>query len=112
MDISEAKIQSSCVTWLWNERPETRGCFFSVNNNSEHVGRATLRKSLGLVAGVSDTFLVWGGKSYAIEFKTEKGKQSKRQEWWQGVIESHGVEYVIIRRLDEFKEFIFKVTTK
>lgn len=30
--LSESKIQSTCVIWLWNEHPETRGCFFAVKN--------------------------------------------------------------------------------
>ena len=107
--ISEAKIQSTCVIWLWNEHPETRGCFFSVTNNSEHVVRAANRKALGLVAGVSDCIFIWDGKTYGIEFKTEIGRQSPRQEWWQQAIENQGAKYYIVRSFDEFKALMFQL---
>lgn len=110
MDLSEAKIQSTCVTWLWNERPETRGCFFSVTNNSEHIARAMQRKALGLIPGVADTIFIWNGKIYAIEFKTESGKQSARQIWWEGIARKQGAEYFIVRDLDGFKEIINDIT--
>lgn len=110
--ISEAKIQSTCVIWLWNEHPETRGCFFSVTNNSEHVVRAANRKALGLVAGVSDCIFIWGGKVYGIEFKTEIGKQSPRQQWWQAAIEKQSAEYYIVRSFEDFKELIGLIVKK
>ena len=110
-DLSEAKIQSSCVTWLWNERPETRGCCFSVTNNSEHIARAMQRKALGLVAGVADTIFIWDGKIYAIEFKTLTGKQSARQIWWAKCWINQGGAYVVIRSLDEFKNMINDIFT-
>src|SRR5690554_6899601 len=44
--MSEAQIQAACVKWLWNTHPLTRGLFFAVNNNSEHVARATCSELL------------------------------------------------------------------
>ena len=81
--MSEAQIQAACVTWLWNTYPQTRGLFFAVNNNSEHVARAMNRKAVGLVAGVSDTIFLWRGKALLIEFKTPTGRQSAKQKEWQ-----------------------------
>lgn len=106
---SESQIQAECVRWLWNTYPETRGLFFSVTNNSEHVGRAMQRIAVGLVAGVSDTIFLWKGIPYFIEFKTEKGRQSARQKIWQEKIESHGFNYYIIRSLEEFKQLIKRI---
>ena len=110
-ELSEAKIQSACVTWLWNERSETRGLFFSITNNSEHIARAMQRKALGLVAGVSDTIFFWRGKMFCIEFKTPTGKQSARQIWWQNQIVKQGGVYIIVRSLDEFKAVINDILT-
>lgn len=104
--LTESQIQSSCVAWLWNTHPETRGLFFSVTNNSEHIARAMQRKSLGLVSGVSDCLFLWHGKTYCFEFKNESGRQSEAQKIWETKVFKHGFEYYIVRSLDEFKGVI------
>lgn len=65
-----------------------------------------LEKSMGVVSGVSDTVWAWKGKTYFIEFKTGKGRQSDEQKKFQLEMERQGFEYAIIRSLDEFKDFI------
>lgn len=104
--MTEQQIQSECVKWLWNNHPETRGHFFAVNNNSEHVARAMNRKAVGLVKGVSDTIFLWGGQAYLIEFKTPKGKQSEAQKAWSNEMIESGFRYYIIRSLDDFQALI------
>lgn len=112
MNTPELKMQAACVKWLRNERPETRGLFFAVNNNSEHIGRAMIRKSIGTIAGVSDTIFLWKGKAYFIEFKTVKGRQSSEQKRWQKIVEDNGFNYYIVRSLDEFKNLINSIMGK
>lgn len=104
--MTEAQIQAACVTWLWNTYPQTRGLFFAVNNNSEHVARAMNRKAVGLVAGVSDTIFLWGGVAYLIEFKTPTGRQSPKQKEWEAKVNEAGFDYCIVRSLEEFKQLI------
>jgi len=103
---SEAQIQSECVRWLWNEHPETRGLFFAVNNNSEHVGRAMIRKSLGVVPGVADTVFLWRGHAYFIEFKTPWGVLSKAQVEWHRKLTNEMFLYFVVRSVAEFKTVI------
>ena len=112
----EARIQADCVLWLWNNLPQTRHLYFCVNNENARSGFETkrqqlvsgsYRKSIGIVAGVSDTILmIPNGRYHAlcIEFKTETGRQSDVQKSWQRIVESKGYRYVIIRSLEEFKE--------
>lgn len=107
--MTEAQIQAACVTWLWNTYPLTRGLFFAVNNNSEHVARAMNRKAVGLVAGVSDTIFLWKGTAHLIEFKTPTGKQSAKQKEWENKVYLEGFEYRIIRSLEEFKQLIEEI---
>lgn len=104
--MTESQIQSACVTWLWNTHPETRGLFFAVNNNSEHIARAMQRKSVGLVPGVSDTLFMWHGKTYCFEFKTPTGRQSPAQKAWHDKVSMHDFGYIIIRSLTEFQAAI------
>lgn len=35
--VEEAKLQSECVIWLWNNYPETRGLFFAVENEGARI---------------------------------------------------------------------------
>jgi hypothetical protein len=101
---TESYIQSECVRWLWNERPETRGKLFEVNNNPLNKIDGSRRKAMGMVAGVSDLiFLRDKLPPLCIEMKDETGKQSSAQKDWQAIAESTGAEYVVIRNLTEFQ---------
>lgn len=102
MPLSEAQIQASCVMWLWNTHPQTRGLFFSVTNNSEHIARAMQRKAVGLIPGVSDCLFIWSGQLYCFEFKTEIGRQSPHQIEWECKAVNQGAKYYIIRSLPVF----------
>jgi hypothetical protein len=110
--LSEAQLQSQCVIWMRNEKPETRGLFFAITNNSENIGRAMQRKSMGLIPGVADTCFLWRGEAYFIEFKTPEGNQSPEQKQWQKTIEKHGIEYYIVRSFEQFKNLIENVQKK
>jgi len=104
--MTEAQIQSSCVMWLWNTYPQTRGLFFSVTNNSEHIARAMQRKAVGLISGVSDCLFIWKGTVHPFEFKTDKGKQSPAQIEWQNKVNKQGIDYYVVRSLPEFQTLI------
>lgn len=106
---SEAQIQSECVIWMWNENPETRGLFFAITNNSENIGRAMQRKSLGLIPGVADTCFLWDRIAYFFEFKTETGRQSVQQKEWERKVKDQNFDYFIIRSVDEFKKIITQI---
>lgn len=108
---SESQIQAECVMWLWNTHPETRGLFFAVTNNSEHVARAMQRKAVGLVSGVSDTIFLWECETYLIEFKTPTGRQSKNQIEWQSKVTTQGFQYFVVRSLEQFQELIKSIIT-
>lgn len=108
---SEAQIQAECVMWLWNTHPETRGLFFSVTNNSEHIARAMQRRALGLISGVSDCLFIWGGRTYCFEFKTPTGHQSPAQIEWQHKVLAQGMCYFVVRSLDEFQVIIKNILT-
>ena len=109
MSQSESQLQAQCVTWLWNEHPETRGLFFAVNNNSEHVARAMQRRAIGLIPGVSDDLFMWHQKLYCFEFKTETGRQSPAQISWEKKVTEHGFDYYIIRNFETFQHIIMQI---
>ena len=69
----------------------------------------SIAKSTGLVAGVADLNMLYGGQFYAIELKTATGSQNTAQRTWQATVEAEGGVYVIIRSLGEFQGFIREV---
>ena len=59
--------------------------------------------------GRSDMVFYIHGTAKMIEFKTETGKQSIDQKNWESLIKQNGFDYVVIRNLQEFKEYMTKV---
>lgn len=107
----EARIQASCVEYLWNNYPETRGLYIHIPNEGNRSSKldGAMRKALGLVAGAPDTFLFIARHGYfglAIEYKTETGVQSAEQKAFQRRLEQQGYLYRLCRSLDQFKQII------
>ena len=108
--MSEAKLQSDCFIWSWNEKPETRGLIcYNLGNSRNRIDGAT-NKAMGLIAGRSDMTFYWNRTAYMIEFKLPREKQSRSQVDWQRLVESNGFEYHIVRSKDEFIELIHAIT--
>lgn len=42
----EAKLQSQCVIWLWNNFPETRGLFFAVENEGSRLSSKLIKDAM------------------------------------------------------------------
>lgn len=101
MKESELKIQSDCVRYL-----RSLGIFcHSVPN--EAGGRSVIMQSkltaAGLVSGVADLVVWWDSGIGYVEFKTPQGTQSLNQKTFQKKCIEHGIEYAIIRSLDDMK---------
>jgi hypothetical protein len=108
--MSEAKLQSDCFLWAWNEKPETRGLLcYNLGNSRNRIDGAT-NKAMGLIAGRSDMTFYWNRTAYMIEFKLPGEKQSRTQVDWQRLVESNGFTYHIVRSKDEFIELIRFIT--
>ena len=109
----EGRIQSSCVAWFWNTYPQYRELYFCVPNENaredSNASTGAIRRSMGVVKGVSDTILFLArGKYHAlcVEFKTDIGRQSDAQRLWQSKVEAQGFRYEVVRSLEEFKKLI------
>ena len=107
---NEGKIQAECFSWFWNEFPQYRKLLFHVPNENDRADsnpiQGAIRKSLGVVPGVSDLiFLVPKGSFHGlcIEMKDDKGTQKPAQKEWQTRVEAYGYKYVLVRSLEQFK---------
>ena len=117
MNSPELKLQHDCVMYL-----RSLGIFcHSVPN--EAGGRSWIQQgqlvSAGLVSGVADLVVWWPTQPsstplpylYAayigyVEFKTEEGRQSEHQKAFQKRCIGCGIEYAVIRSLDNMKELV------
>jgi hypothetical protein len=113
MKISEDRLQQLCFMHFTNtyclKHHEPRLLMFSVPNDSASVTEQMRKKATGLIAGVSDTIIVFPNKVVFCEFKTPTGKQSDSQIDFEARINKLGFEYWIIRDLETFKKFVKNV---
>lgn len=107
--LEEQILQSQCYKWFHNTYPALRGSLFCINNNSENKVKGAINKALGVVKGVTDMCLITKNKIYFIEFKTEKGVQSKEQKAFEKISKTNCSEYIILKGFEEFKQFINEV---
>lgn len=101
---SEDRIQQEIFTWMWNTYPATRRCFFHVPNEGKRGKLEAIRlKAMGVVAGIPDLILVWGGKAYGFEVKTDVGIQSPIQKQVQQAWQDQDTPIVVVRSLEGFQ---------
>ena len=97
---SELTIQVEIVDYC---RKNNIICFSVPNeatrNNSKYI------KS-GVLAGVSDLILLHNKKTYFVELKDYKGRQSDKQKDFENIVSLQGFKYFLVRSLDEFKKII------
>lgn len=107
----EGKIQSECVKIAWNEYPQTRGLYYAIPNENSRVdsnsATGAIRRSMGITAGVADTFLAMARGAYFglyIEFKSQIGRQRKEQVEFQQRVEQQGYKYVVVHSVEEWRK--------
>ena len=103
---SEELVQQEIVLDFNNKRPDLRGCLCYNLNNSIGGKRGRDNKFKGIIEGRSDLVLYFNKSAYHIELKTLTGTQRPAQKEWQATIENQGFEYVIIRSVESFWEYV------
>lgn len=61
-------------------------------------------KKMGFLPGFSDLIILHDGKAYCMELKTETGKMSERQKLFRKNVLKTGVDYAVVRSLDQAVE--------
>lgn len=112
-DPLEDDIQIQIVEYLTLLASAGSFIFFHVPNQA--MGKATGRgglarmarlKRMGLRPGVADLVLVKGGKTYFLEVKRLKGKQSVNQMEFEVDALRSGTEYAVAHSFDEAKKIL------
>lgn len=106
----EENTQIACVRWFSYQYQELAGALHHSPNGGKRNAREAARfKAMGTKAGFPDIALFYPTKEYHalfIELKTDKGRQTESQKWWQQWAENHGYKYAVVRSFEEFKEEI------
>lgn len=107
---NESEMQRACVRWFRYRYPQHASMLIGIPNGVATTERqGAILKAEGMLAGVADLLLLLPAMGYtmlAIEMKTDKGRQSPRQQAWQQEAERHGILYEVVRSFDEFNYLI------
>ena len=101
---SEDQLQAECFQWHWNTHSHLRRTLFHVNQKARNAIEGNRMKAMGVIPGVSDFCNLIPGSVRWIEMKTPDGKQSPDQKEFQALVESLGMEYIICRSFEQFKQ--------
>ena len=103
LPLSEKQIHKLIVQWLYlqDRLGNIPYVWFHVPNEGERTEHAKLLLyKLGLKAGVADLIFL-GRKSFMVEIKTQTGRLSEKQKSVMAECFEKGVEYYVVRSLDD-----------
>jgi len=95
----ESELKSTIVKWL-NLQPET----FAYTNITIGIPNGVGGYRRNQNRGAADICGVKGGRAFAIEVKTEKGKLSEYQQNWLGKFDAAGGYACIVREFGDAAE--------
>ena len=75
-------------------------------NNANRYAYIAHHKGMGYTKGQSDLIVGKNGKFWALELKTATGRQSPEQREFQAKCQENGLDYRVIRGIQEIEEFI------
>lgn len=108
--MSELRLQAEIFKWVWNTYPQLRRCFFHVPNGGKRGKiEAVHMKAIGVVAGIPDLLLIYNSRIFAFEVKSQTGTLSDEQKKVHEAWKKQGVNVVIIRTFEEFKNIIMHI---
>jgi len=112
MKTTEHQEQVALVTWFRLQYKQNKYCLFAIpNGGSRHIVTAVKLKAEGVLAGVSDLFLMIPKGEYHgmfIEMKAKGGKLSESQKEFMEAASSMNYKAVVCYGFDEAKEAITK----
>jgi VRR-NUC domain len=103
---TELQVHIGVVFWLRKNLADG-ALFFHCPNGEYRTPSATAKfRALGVYAGVADLTVFTSGVAHFIEFKSETGRLSREQELFRDWAMEAGIEYRVVRTLDEAKQIL------
>jgi hypothetical protein len=110
---AEARIQQDIVMYFRNKYctllSNPKRLIFSVPNERNNAVEQMRMIGTGLLSGVSDLIIVTENAVTFCEVKDDKGKQSDKQKAFEKTVTDLGYKYILVRSLDEFKQYETKL---
>jgi hypothetical protein len=107
---SEHDIQKALIQWFRLQYPRRLKCLWAIPNGGyRHIRTSIKLKEEGLIAGVSDLFLMIPSGIYHgmfIELKTKKGRVQKNQEDFIMLAKSQGYQAKVCYGFDDAQNTI------
>lgn len=112
--MTESQLQASAIQWMQFQLHPNVIYFAVPNGEHRNIVTAKRLKGQGVMRGVADIILLYGGKALCLEMKTEDGRQSEPQRVFEAKCVYQGIPYIICRSLDDVMEACkrFAVPTK
>jgi hypothetical protein len=109
----EDRLQAEIVAWFNNQyclkHHNPRCLIFAIpNGGNRNKIEAMKFKATGLLAGASDLVVILPNFVAFVELKTDLGIQSEVQKDFQNRVDALGFEYIIIKSLEQFKQWLNK----
>ena len=104
----ESSIQQEIVIFFKNNyclKHHVPRCeIFSVPNEGRNKLETIHKKATGMLAGVSDLIILLPNRVVFVEVKTDVGRQSEHQIRFEQTVKALGLEYYLVRKLEDFKQ--------
>lgn len=100
---SEADFQIELVKLL---RSHGVPVFAVRNERNEGMADAIRSERMGRAKGAPDLIAGKNGKTYWLELKTKKGKQSAEQKCFEDLAPTFGAKYLIVRSFEDVEELL------
>lgn len=105
----EQQLQQAVYKYIRYAAPQVL-CFHVPNGiraggKNPHVTMGIM-KSMGVMPGVADLLLFWGGRFAAIELKAGKGQQTDTQKLFMSEWIFRGGQYAICRSIDDVQSVL------
>lgn len=102
----ESKLQQACIRWFKLQYPKET-IFAIPNGGKRNALEAKIMKGEGVLAGVSDLFVMKPSKNYCglfIEMKTGKNKLSVNQKEFLKKAQDQGYKTAVCYSLEDFMQ--------
>lgn len=107
--------------WAWNAHPATHGCLWHIPNELKpypgeskraFLQRLNYQKAIGVVPGVLDFGMLWGGRYYEMDGKLPGDVISKAQEARVTVLKKNNGNGYFFSNLAEFQAIFERILTE
>lgn len=120
-NITHDRLLQDCFWWAWNAYPATRGHLWHIPNELKpypgeskraFLQRLNYQKAIGVVPGVLDFGMAWGGRYYELDAKIPPDTPSKAQEARIIILQKNGGNGYFFSNLAEFQAIFERILTE